>query len=377
MIYYIPYGEKYGYYDNKDDEFEASPDPKEARNMSLVEKLLAYEKTFFTETELQQVIKEADYRLFHPVIEKLVGDGVLVPVKSAGLNGRLPPLFNKYRLNKPKEDFAGYLEFIRRLNPALNISGYLERPELYKKHREIVEGLSRYLWYSAKLLEEPMSRKERAFSVWGREKLLDDHFALAREVLKFNGLGLDFLNYYDTPEPFFEYVHARPEQMTVLILENKDTWFTFRKLMQETGKNIVAGTPVDVLIYGEGNKIAKRGALEEYSAGMLGGKGGQAGRFLYFGDLDLEGIRLFSRASEANPSLDLKPFSALYRLMLELAGNMELPASPDGRAVAAPLAEFASLLGFNQAEVLTVFLEKGRYIPQEIVNYQVVAKILR
>jgi hypothetical protein len=165
--------------------------------------------------------------------------------------------------------------------------------------------------------------------------------------------------------------------MTVLILENKDTWFTFRKLMQETGKNIVAGTPVDVLIYGEGNKIAKRGALEEYSAGMLGGKGGQAGRFLYFGDLDLEGIRLFSRASEANPSLDLKPFSALYRLMLELAGNMELPASPDGRAVAAPLAEFASLLGFNQAEVLTVFLEKGRYIPQEIVNYQVVAKILR
>jgi len=345
--------------------------------MSLVEKLLAYGKTFFTETELQQVIKEADYRLFHPVIEKLVGDGVLVPVKSAGLNGRLPPLFNKYRLNKPKEDFAGYLEFIRRLNPALNISGYLERPELYKKHREIVEGLSRYLWYSAKLLEEPMSRKERSFSVWGREKLLDDHFALVREVLKFNGLGLDFLNYYDTPEPFFEYVHTRPEQMTVLILENKDTWFTFRKLMQETGKNIVAGTPVDVLLYGEGNKIAKRGALEEYSAGMLGGKGGQAGRFLYFGDLDLEGIRLFSRAREANPSLDLNPFSALYHLMLELAENMELPASPDGRAVEAPLAEFASLLRLDQAEVLTVFLEKGRYIPQEIVNYQVVAKILR
>ncbi len=344
--------------------------------MSSVEKLFEYGKTILTETELQQVIKETDYGLFHHVVETLVDDGILVPVKSSGLNGRLPPLFNKYRIIKPKEDFSGYFESIRHLNPALNISGYLKRPELYKKHREIVEGLSRYLWYSAELLAEPMSRKERSFSVWGGEKLLDNHFALVREVLRYNGLGEEFLNYYDTPEPFFEYVHARPEQMTVLILENKDTWFTFRKLMQDTGKNIVAGTPVDVLLYGEGNKISKCGALEEYNAVMLGGKRGQAGRFLYFGDLDREGIRLFFRARGANPNLDIKPFSALYQLMLKLAEGMELPESPDERRVEAPLSDFTSMLGFDRVDVLTVFLEKGRYIPQEIVNYQVVSSIL-
>ncbi len=344
--------------------------------MSPVEKLFEYGKTILTETELQQVIKETDYGLFHHVVETLVDDGILVPVKSSGLNGRLPPLFNKYRIIKPKEDFSGYFESIRHLNPALNISGYLKRPELYKKHREIVEGLSRYLWYSAGLLEEPMSRKERSFSVWGGEKLLDNHFALVREVLRYNGLGEEFLNYYDTPEPFFEYVHARPEQMTVLILENKDTWFTFRKLMQDTGKNIVAGTPVDVLLYGEGNKISKYGALEEYNAVMLGGKRGQAGRFLYFGDLDREGIRLFFRARGANPNLDIKPFSTLYQLMLKLAEGMELPESPDERGVEAPLSDFTSMLGFDRVDVLTVFLEKGRYIPQEIVNYQVVSSIL-
>jgi hypothetical protein len=344
--------------------------------MNLVEKLLGYGKTILTETELQQVIKETDYSLFRHVVEKLVDEGILVPVKSAGLNGRLPPLFNKYRLIKPKEDFAEYLEAIRHLNPALNISGYLKRPELHKKHREIVEGLSRYLWYSVGLLEEPMSRKERSFSVWGREKLLDDHFALVREVLKFNGLGEDFLNYFDTPEPFFEYVHARPEHITVLILENKDTWFTFRKLMQDTGKNIVAGTPVDVLLYGEGNKITKRGALEDYNAGMLGVKRGQAGRFFYFGDLDLEGIRLFFRTREANPNLDIKPFSGLYQLMLKLAEGVELPESPDKRDVTAPLSEFTAMLGFDSTDVLTVFLARGKYIPQEIVNYQVAAGIL-
>ena len=344
--------------------------------MSLVEKLLSSGKKFLAETDLQQIIKEADYLLFHRVLEKLLDEGILSPVKSSGLNGRLPPLYNKYRLHKPKEDYADYLTVIRQINPALNISGYLQSPAVYQKHREIVEGLSRYLWYSAGLLKDTMSRKERSFSVWGREKFLDNHIAQVREVLKYNGLGEDFLNYYDTPEPFFEYVHDRPEQMTVLILENKDTWFTFRKLMQATGKNTVTGTSVDVLLYGEGNKIAKRSALEDYNAGMLGGKNRWAARFLYFGDLDLEGIRLFFRCREANPSLDVKPFTALYLLMLQLAEGRVLPESPDARGVAAPLAEFAALLGLDSASVLTTFLDKGRYIPQEIVNYQVAAGLL-
>jgi len=345
--------------------------------MNLVEKLLTYGKTILSETELQQVIRAADYSLYHQALEKLLIGGILLPVKSSGLNGRLPPLYNKYRLIKPKDDYAEYFAAIRQLNPALNISGYLQKPELYQKHRDIVEGLSRYLWYASELLLEPMSRKERSFSVWGREKLLDNHMSLVREVLKYNALGEDFLNYYDTPEPFFEYVQARPEQLTVLILENKDTWFTFRKLMQSSGKNIISGTTVDVLLYGEGNKITKRGALEEYNAGMLGGKSGQAARYLYFGDLDWEGIRLFFRCRGANPSLDVKPFAALYRLMLQLAEGRELPESSDARALGAPLDDFAALLGLEHTGALTAFLGKGRYIPQEIINYQVAAGLLR
>ena len=82
--------------------------------------------------------------------------------------------------------------------------------------------------YEAVLLEEPMSRKERSFSIWGREKLLDEQFSLVREVLRLNGLGEDFLNYYDTLEPFFEYVHSQTPSMSVLVIENKDTWFIFQ-----------------------------------------------------------------------------------------------------------------------------------------------------
>lgn len=348
--------------------------------MELCKKIFLHIKSTISDEELQQILQESDYELFHNEVEKLVGSGVLVPVKSSKTNGRLPPLFNKYRIIKPQEDYSGYLESIRRLNPLLNITGYLQRPELYKKHLEIVEGISRYLWFTRDLLEQPMSRKERSFSVWGREKLLDEHPALVREVLKFNRLEENFLNYYDTPEPFFEYHHRSGELTTVLVIENKDTWFTLRKLMQASGKNIISGTEVNVLLYGEGNKITKQGALEEYKSTMLGGQPGQRGqaaRFLYFGDLDWEGIRLFFRTREANPSLELKPLVYLYRLMLELAESRELPKSPDQRGVLGPLPEFLSLIGLSEDSSLSSILAEGRYIPQEIVNYQVAAKILK
>lgn len=350
--------------------------------MEILDRLLKSAKKTISDQELQQIFQESDYDLFHTDVERLVERGVLIPVKSSKRNGRLPPLFNKYRIIKPADDNTGYLESVRRLNPALNISGYLQRPNLYKKHLEILEGISRYLWFNQELLNMIMSRKERSFSVWGREKLLDEQRALVNEVLRFNGLNADFLNYYDTPEPFFEYQHGHSERMNVLVIENKDTWFTFRKLMQETGQNIIEGTAINVLLYGEGNKITKRGALEDYSATMLGGYRTQSGvrreapRFLYFGDLDWEGIRLFFRTREANPSLELKPFASLYRRMLELAETIELPKSLDQRGVSGPLPEFLSLLGLPEKERLGNLLAEGKYIPQEIINYQVAAKLI-
>ncbi|HBP64823.1 MAG TPA: hypothetical protein DD730_11230, partial [Desulfosporosinus sp.] len=194
--------------------------------MKRLEQVLKNAKRTISDQELQQIFQESDYERFHTEVEKLVDRGVLVPVKAAKRNGRIPPLFNKYRIIKPPDDYTGDFESIRRLNPVLNLSGYLQRPEHYKKHLKVVEGISQYLWFNKDLLTRPMSRKERSFSVWGREKLIDEQSALVKDVLKFNGLDEDFLHYYDTPEPFFEYLHDRDKQMTVLVIENKDTWFT-------------------------------------------------------------------------------------------------------------------------------------------------------
>lgn len=346
----------------------------------------AKSKSGITVLELQKLLEEPDYTSFHRLVAELLAEGKLIPVKASGQNGRVPFLANKYRISKSREDYTECLEQIRSLEPTLNIAAYLQKPESYIRQREILEGLSRYLWYHAPLLGQPMSRKERSFSIWGREKLIDEQFALLREVLRFNSLPENFLNYYDTPEPFFEYVHERSLPGALLVIENKDTWFTLRKLLRETGKNCLAGTSLQALIYGEGNKITQPKALGNYAQEMFGREILAKGKFLYFGDLDHEGIRLYYRTQKANSELRIMPFQALYREMLRLAETRELPPSPDGRQVDVEVREFEKLLGLppngpeayklKPQEDKLAFLRQGQYIPQEILNHQVLAELL-
>jgi hypothetical protein len=35
---------------------------------------------------------------------------------------------------------------------------------------------------------------------------------------------MSMLNYFETPEPFFDYTYSNKKDMNILIVENKDTW---------------------------------------------------------------------------------------------------------------------------------------------------------
>ena len=49
------------------------------------------------------------------------------------------------------------------------------------------------------------------------------------DILKNLGLELDFLNYYDTCEPIAYYSMSKENPQNILVLENKDTYYTMRK----------------------------------------------------------------------------------------------------------------------------------------------------
>lgn len=318
-----------------------------------------------------------DYECFAKEVGELVRKNVIRPVKSkqSGMNGRIPPLYNKYRIVRIENDYAETLEEIKLLNPRLNIGGYLVNPALYGKHRKIIGKLSEYLWSQGELLNEPMSQNERSYSVWGFEKLMEQEKSLIANVLKFNSLYSDDLNYFNTPEPFIEYVHKRANPMNVLIIENKDTWFSFRKVMLETGVNRFLDIDIHALLYGEGRRITgKSGRIAEHDAQW---NQGNKNTYYYFGDLDYEGIRIYFDLKSYNNTSDIRLFKDAYILMGRLAEGRTLPMSANRRNRADRHTWFLEYFPKEDADRMAIILDSGRYIPQEIMNYQIIKKNMR
>jgi len=340
-----------------------------------IEKLLSVYKTkTITEKELKEAIKGS----YEEVVEKvtqLVAGNLLQPVVAARTNGRRPALYNKYRIIRQETDYSNVIERVRLLNPRFDHQAYFNNPELYLRHIKEIEDLSSFLWRHSADLEIPMSINERSLQIWGREKLLKENFSLLNNILKFNDWTLNSLNFYETPEPFFEYIHLNSTKMNVLIIENKDTWYTLRKVMIEQNQNLLFDREIHVLLYGEGRKITRgTGKLEEYNSGMLAGSDN---RYYYFGDLDYEGIAIFMDLVKENKNVDIRLCTEIYELMLSESDKIKLPKSKDYRNNNVDLVAFTSLFTAEASIKIRSILNEGRYIPQEIINYQIFTGLMR
>lgn len=83
------------------------------------------------------------------------------------------------------------------------------------------------------------------------------------------------------------YIYDRTAPQNVLIIENKDTFYTVRKYMQETGKNEILGKKIGTVIFGSGKKAVSSFRDFEFTAEKY--LADSKNRFFYFGDMDYEG----------------------------------------------------------------------------------------
>lgn len=319
--------------------------------------------------ELSEIINQSknSYEEMAETIRCYVEEGFLLPVKSSGLNGRRPALYNKYKILKPEKDHRESFEKIKLLHGRFDHQYYLAHPEQYERISEEIEALSSFLWSRSEELLEPMSINERSFSIFGKEKLLKSIENQFSSYFRMQGFSFEDLHTYPTPEPFFEYIHPSLKEGQILIVENKDTWYTLRKIMREENKPVVFGIPVKVLLYGEGKKITRQsGRLREYMEEVLGE---HQNDFYYFGDLDYEGISIYQEAKEKNPEVNVKLLLKAYEAMLEEKLQKAYPETRDHRTPRADLEGFLANFSEEHQKKILQILEKGRYIPQEILNW--------
>lgn len=297
-------------------------------------------------------------------ISTLVNDSILSPVKSSGTDGnRLNPLYLKYRIVPPKEDLEQYLAKIRCLHPKLIANGYLlKKPEEYKKRADFISRLNSYI--SSPKDSYFMSRRERSLIIFGDEKALDNNLSFISSL----GLSGEDLFYYATPEQCFaDYIPKRTDKMVLLICENKDIWFNIRRLMFEDNRTNLFGTHIDGVIFGDGNEITGRGKFSGYAEYLHT----KAVVFLYCGDIDRAGFDIYLRLKREAENLDISLFVPIYKKMLELFDIDALPDSDDKRNFEVDMTEIFPLFTEQEQKLINYILERGKRLPQEIINYHI------
>lgn len=336
-------------------------------------KIRNLKQTYISLDEIEKIIEPKDYMELVQKINKLKENGIIKSVGSKrNTNGRIPSLNIKYRIIRDNEEELELEKEIKHLSPEFKIEKYLNNKDTYKKQRIEIQKLDKFFKNQKEKLGIKISKNERAYQIWQYEKMLDT--TIGKSIISFNNLE-EKLNFYLTPEPFFEYILNLQKEMTILIIENKDTWYTLRKIAKNNNlKRLkILGNQIDGIMYGEGNKITKASALEDYEKEMLNSKV----KFIYWGDLDFTGIDIYNRVKIANTQSEIKLFTEIYEKMLELSENIELMEILKVQNTKINLEDFLSNFGnMNIQNKIKEILKNNKYIPQEILNYEEFQKLL-
>lgn len=350
--------------------------------------------------------REEEYSKQYQDICGLVEKGKLIPVKKSPLNGKKPALHLSYWIVEEEPDYSEEIEELSfQMAPAIRTDYYLKHLKTYREEAEWVRLLNRYF---LRREQEPaekgaagepaaVSLNERSFQIWGREKFLQRE--QGRTILAHCGVGMEQLHVYNTAEPLAYYSASRNIPQNILILENKDTFYSMRKYLMEEGQREtevpigekpcgksccrqeeeqgrsdpagrIFGTVIGTLIYGAGKGILR--SIEDFDFCVEPHVNAGENQILYFGDLDYEGIGIYERlANLFHEGFSVRPFVQAYEKMLEKAerqgGKNFLPETSENqnRNLSGLFFQYFSE---PVTEKMKEILEAGKYIPQEIVN---------
>ncbi|NLK94200.1 MAG: hypothetical protein GX275_03260 [Clostridiales bacterium] len=331
-----------------------------------MKKLEEFKGSFITIDEIEKFINVEDYHEFYNKICEMIVNGIIKPVQSSKINGKNPPLYSKYRIIRKEDDNSSLIEELNfKLSIEFDTSYYKKNINKYKEHREDILLLNNFFLSKKKLLEDAISMNERSFQIWGKEKFLQKGYG--KTVLKNLGLDEKVLNYYDTSEPLAYYSISKDTPQKVLIIENKDTYYTFRKHLIN-GNLTLLGENIKTIIYGKGKNINK--TFKDFEISVEEHVSSRDNEILYLGDIDYEGIVIYeSFYKYFSNKYNVKPFVKGYIKMIDKveALDFELPLTKDGqnKNIKDIFFEYFNLK--YKRKILNI-LEDNLYIPQEILN---------
>ncbi len=328
--------------------------------------LRKYEKSRIDLLEVQRYLDIKDYIQLANTIKILEEDGIIKPVLNSGINSKKPSLYNRYSIIKVEEDNSAYIDELNyKLNFQLNTSYYMDNIKKYLEDREYILKLSEFLYNNTKLLDVPASLNERSFQIWGREKYLRDK---GRTLLKRLKLSESKLNFYDTSEPLAYYSKIKDTPQSIVLIENKDTYYTLRRFLMSSFEPLFK-VAVGTIIYGAGKGISK--SFKDFEISLEPYLMDNRNQFLYLGDIDYEGILIYEQLYRTlKGQVEIKPFVEAYQYMVDKAVNLniDLPQTKEGQNKNIREAFLNNFSLDYRIKILSI-LKEDKYIPQEIISF--------
>ena len=374
--------------------------------MSMIVEFLKHWKKSRIELDvLQQQCGGISYDEFSSLLRDCLNNGVLLPVKSAGINGQgLPYKFTiaKGRLLSENVAYINKIVQAGAFSSLLSFSWYYEQPiKNWEAELPYIRLLDEYLKAHKKIC--PAGIQQRSFDIFHDEKWLLEHGDFPGHV----GLTLDQLGIVAQPDPLMLAINPVRWQKCLselwqknnqknnqgerfcyhLAVENKAAYYGLLPYLPES--------PFVSLILGYGWKIV--GNLPQLASQL--GQLPVRHRVLYFGDFDAEGISIWhslmdidSRLlddqadgcqwgsrdagvadSGACSSIQVELATEFYRAMLNLS---PVRGKVNQQLNQLALAAFGRCFSKDERECWQRILQEGRYYPQEILSSEELGRIL-
>lgn len=319
--------------------------------------------------EIEKKYKIQQYNDLYKKVLELIDNERIKPVKVSGRNGKRPALYKEYWVIEQEEDNTVYVEELSyQLVPLISSQYYLDHIRQYKEDREWILLLNQYLRNNRAALQIMKSMNERSFEIWHREKFLKEE--QGKKILRRCGISLEQLNLYETTEPLAYYVHTKSTPQNMLIVENKDTFYSMRRHLL-SGEDAICGYRIGTIIYGAGKGILR--SFQDFSLCAEPYMRETENVIYYFGDLDYEGIIIYESLAEMfREECEIQPFTSGYIEMLYKAqkiGMEQLPSMKKGQNQNVHGA-FWNYFSKRDIETMQALLRNGRYIPQEILTIE-------
>ena len=334
-----------------------------------IQQIKQHKKKTITIEEISSIYNITEQVSLKTCIEMLIMENIIIPIKSAGKTYKVPQIYKRYRIVQ-EDNSRLQEEMMVSYDNQLNFDYFKNHIPEYLKYKPYIEKLSDFIKKSKQNTLCEMSINERSFDIFGDEKFLSSNDG--QMLLNKLKISETELLIYRTPEPFFYYVSEQSTSNNVLIVENKDTWYSMRRLMMNRDK--ILGLEFKCIIYGEGRKIQSSFmdiAMEEYNS-----FNSKENLFFYFGDIDSYGISILKSLQEQNPEYKIIPFYEGYKFLLTNYQRKRFKSDKLNKLTDNTISMFNiynifKKLSETEQELIYKICIENYILPQEIVNNEV------